>query len=141
MKINNVIFGLYIILSFVLLFIAYIPLDIMQVENSLIYITNENNTVKPGEKLHYQYTYYKPFNITGQVVKSIRINNKYVISTVPQLGNLPSGTHDVVGFFEIPDTDFVLGKAEFIISIEYPLFGGMRVIYDKLESNTFTIKR
>ncbi|MFA6383701.1 MAG: hypothetical protein WCX17_04765 [Parcubacteria group bacterium] len=132
---------LYIILSLFLFFVLFVPIDNMQLtkNNNRLRILNTNKEVKIGTKLWYEVDYDKKFDAFGVITKGVLVNDRYMLTDKPILGNLESGKHVIVASFDIPKTDFVLGKTKFIIKIDYYIFSGLRILCDEVESEEFTI--
>jgi hypothetical protein len=135
----KIIIAIYVVLSLIFLTMVYFPIDNLKVKNDTIKILNENKIVKIGHKLHYEVDYEKLIDVSSMLSKGILVRDKYYIFEKPILTGIDQGKHIITASFDIPNTDFVLGKSKLIIKVEYVLFGGLRTLYDEAESEEFTI--
>jgi hypothetical protein len=118
----------------------FYPIDNFQVDKDLAYIINKDKIVCRNENVFYEFTYYKPYNIPGVLQKQILMENGYSVIFDPVVGNLEAGTHTTKASLLIPDIKYLEGKAKIVFYIKYDIFGGFRTLYDRYESETFTIK-
>jgi hypothetical protein len=116
-----------------------VPIDNFRVKGDKITILNDNKTVRVGEMLRYEYDYEKLFNLSAIISKGILVRNDYYIFEKPILSGITQGNHSISAGFLVPKSEFMLGKAKFVLKIEYSMFGGLRTLYDEAESEEFTI--
>jgi len=130
---------IYIIISLIFISMVYFPVNNFTLIGDKVKILNNNKVVQIGDKVHYELSYHKRFDIPSLLTRSVLIDNGYYISEKTIISSVPAGTNTVVSTFKIPNTDFMLGKTKLIIKFEYTLFGGLRTINGKIESEEFTI--
>ena len=134
---------IYVILSLGLFVIMFLPFDNMVYKGNKI--QTHRNEYKVGDLVTYTSEYTKKFNISAIMIKSVMINLdsdlEHKISLAPRIGNIPAGHHHIVAEFQLPNASCIVGEAKMVIEAEYSIFGGLRVIHDRVESNVFTIKK
>lgn len=136
---------IYVILSLGLFVIMFLPFDNIVYEGNKIQTLK--NEYKVGELVTYTAKYDKKFNISAIMIKSVEIHlddeniHHHKISLAPRIGNIPAGHHHLVAEFQLPNVSCIVGEAKIVIDADYSIFGGLRVIHDRVESNVFTITK
>jgi hypothetical protein len=138
----KVVLTINVLILLVIAFLAGYPFDNMDLVGKCE-ILNEDKMVYTGEILRYRFTYKKWLNLPGELTKQLALeieNGEYSLNYKPFMGDLPTGEHTVTASIKIPNTPFVIGESKLVFNFKHPIFGGLRIIYDKYESEPFVIR-